>query len=315
MMPLHNIHHLSSPIEAELRRVAAMVFDAYAESLKGRTSDRYRAGRIVMLILHGSHARCEPTGAAPGEAFHLLTIVNHPKLARRRDDWRLVRDRLDRAWQHGEITHPVRFTIESLEGINRALIDGVPHFATIAAEGIALYQAAGIRLQTPRPMSAAERHERGLAEYVRWHERASDFLLGAAFYQAQGNAPMAALLLHQTCEHLYQCALRSLTLHGPRTHAIDELRELAEALEPRLRMAWPREEAPERHAFGCIRRAYVEVRYERSYRIGIDELAWAMDRTVMLHDLVAKLCPERLSISAAPSATALLAAPEACHVL
>lgn len=307
--------HLSAPIAREVRRISAMIFESYGESLKGRTSDRYRAGRIVMLILHGSHAYFDPAGAEPGEALHLLTIVNHPKLARRRDDWRLVRDRLDRAWQHGEITHPVRLTIESLEGINRALIDGVPHFATIAADGIVLYQAEGVRLKTPRPMSVADRSARGLAEYARWYERASDFLVGAAFYQAQGNAPMTALLLHQACEHLYQCVLRSLTLHGPRTHAIDELRELAEALEPGLRAAWPREESPERHAFGCIRRAYVEARYGRFYRISTDELAWAMDRTAMLHDLVAKLCPDRLSMSSAPPATASLAAPETCHVL
>jgi HEPN domain-containing protein len=52
---------------------------------------------------------------------------------------------------------------------------------------------------------------------------------------------MAALLLHQACEHLYQCVLWSLTLHGPRTHALDELRESAEALDIRLREAWPRE--------------------------------------------------------------------------
>ncbi|MBA2932588.1 HEPN domain-containing protein [Sphingomonas sp. CGMCC 1.13654] len=309
------LDRLSAPIAQELRRISAIVFDAYAESLKGRTSDRYRTGRIVMLILHGSHARFDPAGAEPGEAFHLLAIVNHPKLARRMDDWRLVRDRLDRAWQHSEITHPVRLTLESLEGINRALVDGRPHFATIAAEGIFLFEATGARLQTPRLMSAAERSARGLAEYARWYERASDFLLGAAFYQAQGNAPMAALLLHQTCEHLYQSALRSLTLHGPRTHAIDELRELAEALEPRLRIAWPREEAPERHAFGCIRRAYIEVRYGQSYRIATDELTWAMERIVLLHELVAKLCPERLSTSTASATSALLTAPEACHVL
>jgi HEPN domain-containing protein len=292
-----------------------MVFEAYAESLKGRTSDRYRTGRIVMLILHGSHARSDPAGAEPGEAFHLLAIVNHPKLARRRDDWRLIRDRLDRAWQHGEITHPVRLTIESLEGVNRALSDGVPHFVAIAAEGITLYQMEGVRLQSPRPMSAAERSARGLAEYARWYERASDFLLGAAFYQAQGNAPMAALLLHQTCEHLYQSVLRSLTLHGPRTHAIDELRELAEALEPGLRAAWPRGEVQERYAFGCIRRAYVEVRYGRSYRISTDELVWAMDRIVMLHGLVATLCGERLHSSAPSAPIASVVAPEVCHVL
>ena len=41
----------------------------------------------------------------------------------------------------------------------------------------------------------SERHARGQAEFARWHKRASDFLMGAAFYRSGGNAPMAALLL------------------------------------------------------------------------------------------------------------------------
>ena len=32
-------------------------------------------------------------------------------------DWRLVRDRLRRAWEHGEITRPVRLVVESLERV------------------------------------------------------------------------------------------------------------------------------------------------------------------------------------------------------
>jgi HEPN domain-containing protein len=95
--------------------------------------------------------------------------------------------------------------------------------------------------------------------------------------------PMAALLLHQACEHLYQCVLWSLTLHGPRTHALDELREAAEAIAPELGSAWPRDTSFERRAFGCIRRAYVEVRYGASYRISDEELAWAMDCAASLH--------------------------------
>ena len=294
MTPSTDREHLPWAVRQELCRVTAMLFETFAESLKGRLSEQYRSGRILTLILHGSHARSDSWNVAPEDAFHLLAIVNHPRLARRQQDWRLVRDRLRRAWEFGEIARPVRLTVHSLEQVNSALVEGIPHFVAIADQGIPLYEMEGFRLPSPRLLPMPERHVRGQAEFVRWHDRASDFLLGAAFYRSEGNAPMAALLLHQACEHLYQCVLWTITLHGPRTHALDELRERAEALEPSLSIVWPRATPFERRAFGCIRRAYVEVRYGRFYRIGSDELAWATECVTQLHDLTERLCRERL---------------------
>lgn len=298
--------HLPWPVRQELCRVTAMLFEAFAESLKGRLSEQYRSGHILTLILHGSHARSHSWNVAPDDAFHLLAIVNHPRLAGRKQDWRLVRDRLRRAWECGEIARPVRLTVHSLEQVNSALAEGIPYFVAMADEGIPLYQMEGFRFAPPRLLPMPERHVRGQAEFARWHDRASDFLMGAAFYRSKGNAPMAALLLHQACEHLYQCVSWTITLHGPRTHALDALREKVEVLDARLSIAWPRETPFERRAFGCIRRAYVEVRYGRSYHIGSDELAWAMERVVLLRSLTERLCRERLD-SMAP------VYGEACH--
>ena len=294
MTPRANMDQLPWPMRRELCRATAMLFETFAESLKGRLSEQYRSGRILSLILHGSHARPHSWNVAPEDAFHLLAIVNHPRLARTRRDWRLARDRLRRAWEFGEISRPVRLTVHSLEQFNSALSEGIPHFVAIADGGIPLYEMEGFRFASPSLLPMPERYARGQSEFARWHDRASDFLLGAAFYRSEGNAPMAALLLHQACEHLYQCVLWTITLHGPRTHALDELRERAEALEPSLSIAWPRATPFERRVFGCIRRAYVEVRYDHSYRIGSDELAWAMERVVLLHDLTERLCRERL---------------------
>jgi HEPN domain-containing protein len=315
MMPRPDMEHLPWPVRQELCRITAMLFEAFAETTRGRLSERYRAGRILTLILHGTHATPDRAHAAPGEAFHLLAIVNHPRLARSERDWRLVHDRLRRAWEFGEIGHPVRLTIESLERVNDALVEGVPHFICIANAGIALYQMEGLRLAESRHLPASARRMRGLAEYARWHQRASDFLIGATFYRDRDNASMAALLLHQACEHLYQCLLWSLTLHGPRTHALDELREAAETIAPRLRSAWPRESRFERRAFGCIRRAYVEVRYGHRYRISSEELAWAMERVAMLQRLVQDVCVERLEIEARPTCFAPPLAQGGGHVL
>lgn len=296
MMLRTDTDHLPAPIHKELLRVSTILFEAFEETTKGRCSEHFRAGHILALVLHGPHAGTNWGEIASGEAFHLLVIVNYPRLARSERNWRLMRDRLRRAWELGEITHPVRTDVESLERFNSALADGVPHFVTIATQGIALYQAEGLRLQSPHRMFAPDRLALGRAEYAHWDTRATDFLNGAAFYQRQENAPMAALLLHQACEHSYQCLLWSLTLHGPRTHALDELRESAEMLVGRLREAWPRKTPFERRAFGCIRRAYVEVRYGRRYRINREELAWAMDRTRILHALVAAHCGAELDL-------------------
>ncbi|ETI63970.1 nucleotidyltransferase [Sphingobium sp. C100] len=306
MMLRTDADHLPALIRDELLHVTTILFEAFEETTKGRCSEHFRAGRVLTLILHGPHAEKDWDEIAAGEAFRLLAIVNYSRLARSERDWRLVRDRLRRAWEHGEITRPVRLAVESLEGVNGALVEGVPHFVTIAEQGIALYQMEGLRLSEPRRLPVRERAIRGVAEFIRWHERGTGFLAGAAFYRDRGDAPMAAMMLHQACEHFYLCVLRSISLHAPRTHALDELREGAEALDPHLHSAWPRDSRFERRAFGCIRRAYVEARYGRSYRISNEELAWAFARVEILAERAAcAVADHQASLAASLSAPML----------
>lgn len=301
---------LPAPIREELLHVTMILFEVFEETTKGRCSEHFRAGRILTLILHGPHTEKDWDEIAPGEAFRLLAIVNYPRLARSERDWRLVRARLRRAWEHGEITRPVRLAVESLERVNGALVEGVPHFVTIAEQGIALYQMDGLWLKEPRHLPARERAIRGVAEFMRWNKRGTGFLAGAAFYRNRGDAPMAALMLHQACEHFYLSVLRSISLHAPRIHALDELREAAEALDPHLCSAWPRNSRFERRAFGCIRRAYVEARYGRSYRISGEELAWAFDRVKILAERVACAVADHQASLAASLPAPMLPPPE-----
>jgi HEPN domain-containing protein len=303
--------HLPAPIRDELLHVATILSEAFEETTKGRCSEHFRAGRILSLILHGPYAEKDWEEVAPGAAFRLLAIVNYPRLARSERDWRLVRDRLRRAWEHGEITRPVRLAVESLNRVNGALVEGVPHFVTIAEEGIALYQMEGLRLSEPRRLPVRERAVRGVAEFIRWHERGIGFLAGAAFYRNRGDMPMAAIMLHQACEHFYLSVLRSISLHAPRTHALDQLREAAEALDPHLSSAWPRDSRFERRVFGCIRRAYVEARYGRSYRISGDELSWAFARVEILAERAAcAVADHQASLAASLPAPVISPPPE-----
>jgi hypothetical protein len=75
---------------------------------------------------------------------------------------------------------------------------------------------------------------------------------------------------------------------------LDELRGKAEAQDARLGAIWPRTNRFERRSFACLRRADVDVRYAPSFAIGADELAWAAERVMLLHELTREICLEWL---------------------
>lgn len=302
MMLLDDSNRPHRPIGQDLQRIRILVFEAFAETMKGKLSTQHKEGRILKLLLQAPHRRTDHEISEPRGAYYLLAVVNYPRLASRREDWRLVQDRLRCAWEHGEISRPVRLSVESLERINSALAEGIPHFVAIATSGIVLYEMDGPKLLRPRNLPPAERQAKSEAEFARWHGRACDFLIGAAFFDERDNRPMAALMLHQACEHLYQSVSWSLTLHGLRTHALDQLREVGEGLDNRLRAAWPRSTRFERHAFGCIRRAYVEVRYGQHFQISRAELDWSMECAAALNRITSEVCRAKLDAMASMQA-------------
>ncbi len=70
---------------------------------------------------------------------------------------------------------------------------------------------------------------------------------------------------------------------------------MAEGLDPRLIEAWPRKTRNDRRPFDRIRRAYVEARYSKHYRITKEVLAEATSSVEMLQAIVKTVCEERLA--------------------
>lgn len=293
-----DLDHLPDGIRQELDHVAHVLFEEFVEAVRGKQATHRKMGRILKLILFGAFAHPDWRERDVGNglaAFDILVIVNHDELADLREHWRFAIDRLHRDWKAGELLRPVRLTVHSLAQVNHALVNGVPFFVAIAETGIALYQMDDRPLATPRDLPAGERQARAARAFRTYFPMASDFLAGALFFRDRGNRGMAALLLHQACEHFYHSVLWTFTLHDRRTHALHDLRDLAEQLDGRLAGAWPRATRFERRAFSCIRRAYVEARYSAHYRIGDDELAWATERVERLHLLVDEACRDHLA--------------------
>jgi hypothetical protein len=69
---------------------------------------------------------------------------------------------------------------------------------------------------------------------------------------------------------------------------------MAEGLDPRLISAWPRKTRNARRPFDRIRRAYVEARYSKHYRITKEVLAEATVSVEILQGIVNVVCEEWL---------------------
>ena len=292
------IDYLPEAHQQELERVKAILLEEFDEAIRGKQAAHRKAGRILKVIAHNHEVQT-------GDGLDILVIVNHRELADKERHWRAALARLRKDRAIGTIHSDIRLDVYCLQDVNRALAAGEPFFTSIARGGILLYEIDRTPLATPRNLPASERYWRGQDEFERWYPRAEDFLSGASFYRDQANMRMAAFLLHQACEHLYQCVCWTLTLHGRRTHDLDELRAFAEGQCETLRSIWPRTCRFERRCFAQIRRAYVDARYEVAFPASEREIEWIMERLTMLYRRVGSLCRAHLSALRASSVVQL----------
>jgi HEPN domain-containing protein len=100
--------------------------------------------------------------------------------------------------------------------------------------------------------------------------------------------------LHQATERYLTAALLVFTGTKPHTHDIEALGKLAAAEHPRLREPFPVATAEDERLFKLLKRAYLDARYSKSYRITAEELGTLGERVKDLAGRVEKACQERI---------------------
>ena len=301
-----DLDHLPDLQRRELELALRVLFESFAEAIGERaTQEHKRKGAILKVVLFGSIARgqgVEDRGSGYMSDYDLLVVVNDDRLTERNGYWDGAADRFVRELTIvRSLQRPVNFIVHSLKDVNHQLQRGRPFFLDVVRDGILLYEAPGHSLEQPRRLPPEEERREAQADYNQWFPTAASFFKNAGYAKIDGEAPLAAFLLHQATERLYHCVLLVLTLYSPKSHKLDVLRSLAEDLDQRLRAAWPREDRASRRGFDRIRRAYVEARYSSHYTISPDELAFAFDHVAQLQRLVEEVCRERLEKGPGPS--------------
>jgi predicted nucleotidyltransferase/HEPN domain-containing protein len=292
-----DLDHLPASKQRELAHVVRVLFDEFDTALAGATQNWKRKGRILKLVLYGSHARGDwvddPVGGYHSD-YDILVVVNDEHLTDF-ELWSAAEDRLMRDVTINQaLGAPVSFIVHSLDDVNAQLERGRPFFIDIVEQGIALYEAEGFPFAQPRLLSAADAKIEAQKQFDHWFPLAVHATqLGETSIENRVERD-AAFLYHQAVERLYHCTLLVLTLYSPKSHRLNFLRSQAEQIAPRLIAAWPRDDRFARRCFELLRQAYVNARYSPHYAISDDELRWLGERIEVLATLVEDVCREHI---------------------
>lgn len=290
--------HLPEGKRRELAHVVETVRAGFAKATATRTQPRFRAGKLLKIVLFGSYARGDWVEDPVGRYFSdydLLVVVNHDDLTDVAEFWEATEHRLLADLSAGTVLRtPVSLIYHSLEDVNDKLRLGRYFFMDILKDGIVLFEEPGFPFVEPMPLSREQALKETQDYFDDWFESASTFLKTSLLVTEMGRPKESVFLLHQATERFYHCLFLVRTLYSPKTHNLNRLRDMAEELEPALKDVWPRTGRFEKSCYALLRDAYVKARYSPSYRISTDELAWIAERVKVLQDKVKSACEARI---------------------
>jgi HEPN domain-containing protein/predicted nucleotidyltransferase len=288
-----NLEHLPEYKRKELKEVVAII------------RDEIREKELEKVILFGSHARgtwVEDAGVTPNGYYYKyhsdfdILVVAHRNTANKAGKWRRLRDRI-RATP--EIQTPVSLIEHDIGFVNQRLTEGNYFFGDILKEGILLYDAGRRAFKQPRELTPEERLKQASEDFEYWFESAGEFLIGFQTYLDKSIYKKAAFLLHQATEHFYTALLLVHTGYKPHTHDLEKLNNEAALHEHAVRAVFPKQSEEEERLFDLLRKAYVDARYKKSYKITHEELEWLCERVQNLQELTEKSCRAKIAAYAA----------------
>ena len=257
--------------------------------------DIVQAGAPVeLLILFGSHARgdwVEDPEQGYFSDYDVLAIVENPKVSEDAALWSGLESKAREVSGDSLVTliaHDYKF-------VNREIRAGSYFFGDIRNEGVVLYDTGRFMLASPKEASPAERVERAERNFLYWFESASRFLGTSEFCIKEGWYTNAAFELHQATERLYVAASLVFTGYKRKSHDLRKLDEEAAPLHADLRGALPRTEPEDARLFDLLRRAYIDARYVKSYRVTAEELATLSERVRAFAAVVERVCREKIA--------------------
>jgi HEPN domain-containing protein/predicted nucleotidyltransferase len=274
-----SLAHLPEAKQARLAAMAAAIREASPAEL---------------ILLFGSHARgnwVEDPETGYMSDFDLLVVVESPAIAEKDELWSEVERRI----RPLAAPTPVTLIVHDIKFLNKEIRRGQYFFSEIVAEGVLLYTSK--RFDVAKPKASTPEERKALAEeyFEHWFTSADDFMIAYEPLVARGRYNIAAFQLHQATERYYAAALLVFSGYKPASHDIEALGNQVGALHPDLAEPIPKTLPEDERLFKLLKKAYIDARYSRSYRITAEELAILGERVRAIAGRIERACREKIA--------------------
>lgn len=194
---------------------------------------------------------------------------------------------------------PFSILIDSLDFVNEKLDEGRYFYADIRREGIMLYDSQNSTLHPVGKPNTAKLKQMAKEDLSNWMEKAK-----IALEDYQNNfdkgvksgaySNKAAFHLHQVAESLFTAIQLVFTGYRPKTHDLQKLLSYSVKCEPTLKEIFPFKTNEEKRLFELLRKAYIDARYRKDYKITQKELDYLAQRLKVLQEKIKTVCEKRI---------------------
>jgi HEPN domain-containing protein len=189
---------------------------------------------------------------------------------------------------------PLTVLVHDIGYVNQRIAEGHYFFSMIREEAILLYDAGKTVLVAAGPPDLPRIRVTAQRDFDRWRRQAWAFFRSAEFNLQQEEWRMAAFLLHQAAEQMYQAILLAFTGYKPTTHNLDKLRRYTNRFSIELALLFPRDSEEEDRLFRLLVSGYVDARYKEDFNVSDSDIKVLTDRIRRLLEIAERICRNRL---------------------
>ena len=253
-----------------------------------------------MIILFGSYARGDwvediyTQGHITYEYisdFDILVLTRLKKTAENHSKQSTVDNLII---QRKAIKTPVSVIYHSIGQVNAQLKQGQYFFSDIKKEGIILYDTGKLKLERIRKPSPAKRKQIAEEDFKIWFKSAKEFVIDFNNAFNRRSYKQSAFLLHQAVERFYSTTLLVFTGYKGKRHNIESLGRRVSGYDPAFLKVFPRATKEQDENFKLLKKAYIDARYKKDYKITKKQLEYLAKRVKLLQRLTNKICKEKI---------------------
>jgi len=253
-----------------------------------------------MIILFGSYARGEWVEDIYTEGhityeyisdFDILVLTRLKKTALNHANQSRVDNLIV---QHKAVKTPVSVIYHSVGQVNYRLKEGHYFFSDIKKEGILLFDTGKLKLERRRKLSPAKRKQIAEEDFKMWFKSAKNFYDDFESNIGKRRYKQAAFMLHQAVERFYGAVMLVFTGYKPKRHNIETLGRRVSGCDTAFLKVFPRATKQQDERFKLLKKAYIDARYKKDYKITKKQLEYLAKRVKLLQKLTKKICKEKI---------------------